>query len=101
MSAGAGSAPALRVYRMVLTGGPCGGKSSALPRIAEALRARGVPTVTLPEMATSLVDAGIDRVAMIASEPGLFDFNRLCVFAAHCTVLRLLLPASRQPVPAV
>ena len=67
-----------RVYRVVLTGGPCGGKSSALPCIAQALRDRGVPTVTLPEMATSLVDAGVDRVSMIASESGLFDFNRLC-----------------------
>ena len=63
------------VLRVVLTGGPCGGKTTALPSIAEALRKRGIPTVTVPETATSLVEAGIDRVAMIGTPEGLFEFN--------------------------
>ncbi len=64
-----------RVLKVVLTGGPCGGKTTALPSIAEALRGRGIPTVTVAETATSLVEAGIDRIAMIGTAEGLFEFN--------------------------
>ena len=68
-------APPPRVLRVVLTGGPCGGKTTALPSIADALRARGIPTATVAETATSLVEGGIDRVAMIGTPGGLFEFN--------------------------
>jgi hypothetical protein len=64
-----------RVLKVVLTGGPCGGKTTALPSIAEALRERGIPTVTVAETATSLVSSGIDRIAMIGTAEGLFEFN--------------------------
>ena len=47
------------VLRVVLTGGPCGGKTTALPSIAAALRSRGIPTVTVEETATSLVRARV------------------------------------------
>lgn len=67
--------PRPRVLRVVLTGGPCGGKTTALPRIADALRASNIPTVTVVETATSLVEAGIDRIAMIGTAQGLFEFN--------------------------
>jgi len=72
-AAAAASAP--RVLRLVLTGGPCGGKTTALPTIAAALRERGLPTVIVGETATGLVESGIDRIAMIGTPEGLFDFN--------------------------
>lgn len=44
--------PPPRVLRIVLTGGPCGGKTTSLPIIADELRSRGIPTATVAETAT-------------------------------------------------
>ncbi len=36
-------------YKLVLTGGPCGGKTTALARLSSYLRERGFEVFTVPE----------------------------------------------------
>jgi predicted ATPase len=47
------------IHRIVLTGGPCAGKSTALHRIAGWLRACGIRVYHLPEASTLLLPGGI------------------------------------------
>ena len=42
-------------WRVVLTGGPCGGKSSALPHIKSLFESLGFKVFTVPEAATILL----------------------------------------------
>lgn len=51
------SAPAIQ--RIVLTGGPCAGKSTALDRVTNWLRRGGVRVFRVPEAATLLLSGGI------------------------------------------
>lgn len=46
--------------RIVLTGGPCGGKTSAMPFLRDKLSSKGLHTVTVPESATLLYQHGFD-----------------------------------------
>ena len=43
------------VYRVLLTGGPCGGKSSALATLHDELTRRGLHTIIVPESATTVL----------------------------------------------
>ena len=45
--------------KIVITGGPCAGKTSALAHVSEQLRRAGVPTLIVPEAATDLILQGI------------------------------------------
>jgi len=47
-----------RVHCIVLTGGPCGGKSSALKVIREELRPKGVDVYLVPEVPTVIMQGG-------------------------------------------
>ncbi len=47
------------IQRIVLTGGPCAGKSTALTRVAERLRALGFGVLCSPEASTLLLGSGI------------------------------------------
>lgn len=46
-------------YRIVLTGGPCGGKTTALSRVSNYLRERGFEVVMAPEAFTILASNGM------------------------------------------
>jgi predicted ATPase len=46
------------VYRIVLTGGPCGGKSSSLSHLTKALTAKGFDIMCVPEVPTILLNGG-------------------------------------------
>ena len=46
------------IYRIVLTGGPCAGKSTALAVIGERLRASGFRVYRVPEASTMLLGGG-------------------------------------------
>lgn len=46
------------LFRVALTGGPCGGKTTALVEVSERLRARGVNAFVVPEAATILFTGG-------------------------------------------
>lgn len=54
-----GSNPDVPFYKFVLTGGPCGGKTTALARLSNFLRERGFHVVTLPEAWTLLHSNGL------------------------------------------
>lgn len=47
------------MYRIAITGGPCGGKSKSLDTIAEKLSDRGYKVIIVPEAATKLILSGI------------------------------------------
>lgn len=47
------------VYRIVLTGGPCGGKTTALSAITERLQGLGFQVYRVPEAATILLGGGV------------------------------------------
>lgn len=47
------------VYKIVLTGGPCGGKTTLLARLSPYLRERGFEVMTCPEAFTLLVMNGM------------------------------------------
>ncbi len=47
------------IYRIVLTGGPCAGKSTAMKRIHSYLQAHGVKVYCVPEAATLLLTGGV------------------------------------------
>lgn len=48
------------IYRIVLTGGPCGGKTTSTAHITERLEALGFKVFVVPEAATLLATGGID-----------------------------------------
>ncbi len=52
------------VYTIVLTGGPCSGKSSSLAYLTEKLSDYGLMVFVIPETATLITDNGIDRRKM-------------------------------------
>jgi CYTH domain-containing protein/predicted ATPase len=47
------------VYRIVLTGGPCGGKSTSLASITDRLQGLGFQVYRVPETATLLLGGGV------------------------------------------
>jgi CYTH domain-containing protein/predicted ATPase len=47
------------VYRIVLTGGPCGGKSTSLAAISDRLQGLGFRVYRVPEAATLLLGGGV------------------------------------------
>ena len=49
-----------KVHRIVLTGGPCGGKTTALAQIANRLESLGRHVLLVPEVPTILITAGVD-----------------------------------------
>lgn len=51
--------PGPGVYRVVLTGGPCGGKSTALSAVTERLQGLGFHVYCVPEAATLLLGGGV------------------------------------------
>ena len=48
-----------RVFRIVLTGGPCSGKTTAMSHISDRLRSLGFNVYVVPEAATMLILGGI------------------------------------------
>lgn len=52
-------APPAPIYKIVLTGGPCGGKTTSLARLAPYLRERGFEVITCPEAFSLLVSNGM------------------------------------------
>ncbi len=49
-----------KITRIVLTGGPCAGKTSALERIVEHFSSKGYKVFTVPEMPTLFTQAGMN-----------------------------------------
>lgn len=51
--------PTRRVYKLVLTGGPCGGKTTGQDRLATFFENSGWKVFTVPEAATVLLSGGV------------------------------------------
>ncbi|MBR4942104.1 MAG: AAA family ATPase [Clostridia bacterium] len=49
----------MQICRIVITGGPCAGKSSALDRIRRVFSEKGWTVLVVPETATELISSGI------------------------------------------
>lgn len=52
------------IPKIVLTGGPCSGKTTSIAQLVEALSERGFMTFVIPETATFVTNCGIDRRRM-------------------------------------
>ena len=57
-----------KVYRVVLTGGPCGGKSSALKDFTKKLNEHGYDVYTAPEVPTIMINGGCQYPGMEGKE---------------------------------
>lgn len=55
------------VYKIVLTGGPCGGKTTAMAHITDRLRSLGFNVFVVPETATMMILGGISLLGESAS----------------------------------
>lgn len=49
----------MQIFRFVVTGGPCGGKTTALAHVRRYFEEKGIGVVTVPETATELISSGI------------------------------------------
>lgn len=67
MSESAASSSGGRIPKVVLTGGPCAGKTTALAYLTEKLAEAGVRAFTVPEAATLSFGTGVDLPTMIES----------------------------------
>ena len=63
----------MEIIKIVLTGGPCAGKTTALNSIKEYLREQNIPVFTVPETATEL----ILNYIMPLDEKTAYEFQRL------------------------
>ena len=51
-----------KIYKIVITGGPCAGKTTAMSAIEETFSSKGYAVLRIPEAATELITAGITPV---------------------------------------
>ncbi|MCX7966792.1 MAG: ATP-binding protein, partial [Syntrophorhabdaceae bacterium] len=83
------------VFMIVLTGGPCSGKSSSLAYLTEKLSDHGFMVFVIPETATLITNSGIDRRKMDRSkqvsvyEEAIFDMQIAFEEIYKDTVMRI------------
>src|SRR3989344_1493240 len=63
-----GSSMDENVKEIVLTGGPCGGKTTALSYVSEKLMDQGFRVFIIPEVATKFITGGIHDIGKIAKK---------------------------------
>ncbi|MBU52579.1 MAG: AAA family ATPase [Deltaproteobacteria bacterium] len=63
------------IYRIVLTGGPCGGKTTSLSHITERLESVGFRTFQVPEAATILFTGGVNLSNVNIEQEVRFEAN--------------------------
>lgn len=64
----------MQIYKIVLTGGPCAGKTTILNAVNKYLKQEKIPFVTIPETATELIVNGISPKTMSA-----YDFQKIVI----------------------
>lgn len=67
----------MKCMKIVLTGGPCGGKTTAIQRIEEEFTERGYQVVIVPEAATILINMGIKPFGKNAID--VVEFQRMVI----------------------
>eukprot|EP01064_Diplonema_japonicum_P006764 TRINITY_DN14592_c0_g1_i1.p1 TRINITY_DN14592_c0_g1~~TRINITY_DN14592_c0_g1_i1.p1 ORF type:complete len:525 (+),score=105.53 TRINITY_DN14592_c0_g1_i1:25-1599(+) len=63
------------IYKVVLTGGPCAGKSTGLAHIRATLEKEGFQIYVVPEAATLLIDGGAGIALRDGQENQVFNFQ--------------------------
>ncbi len=63
-----------QIFRCAITGGPCGGKTTAMAEVSERLRSRGVHAFIVPEAATLMFTGGA-TVLDLSEEPKSLAFQ--------------------------
>lgn len=58
----------LEINKIVITGGPCAGKTTALSRIEDELTDRGYKVIVVPETATTIIKSGITPIDLSTLE---------------------------------
>eukprot|EP00729_Bicosta_minor_P008819 gene8819-10922_t len=79
------------LFKVVLTGGPCGGKSSSLAHITKAMASKGVAVYSVPEIPTILITGG-------CAYPGLEGGDQLFHFETAILQAQLQLESSFEMV---
>lgn len=64
----------MNLKKIVLTGGPCAGKTTALKSIQEYLESKNIPVITVPESATELILNGI-----VPNLVSVYNFQKLVI----------------------
>lgn len=49
----------MRIWKLVITGGPCGGKTDGISAIKKFLKSKGLNVIIVSEVATELINSGI------------------------------------------
>ena len=62
------------VYQVVLTGAPCGGKTSSMVRLTDYFTGQGFRVYTVPECATLLWSGGV-KVSDLSSDLAVYEFQ--------------------------
>lgn len=63
------------IYRIVITGGPCAGKTTTITTIADKLRELGYATFVVPEAASLILGTGTNISLVNYSEESLIQFQ--------------------------
>lgn len=66
-----------KIYRIVITGGPCAGKSTGIEKIREELTKRGFQVYSTPELATIFINGGLEPWTMHEKQHEIFQENML------------------------
>ena len=77
------------IKKIVITGGPCGGKSTAMSRIMKELSKLGYTVLFIPETASELINGGVSPVTCAAN----VDFHK-CLFELQMTKEKVFLRAA-------
>lgn len=77
------------IKKIVITGGPCGGKSTAMSRIMKELNKVGYTVLFIPETASELINGGVSPVTCAANA----DFQK-CLFELQMTKERAFVRAA-------
>lgn len=80
------------IPKFVITGGPCGGKTTAIPYLEQELGDRGIHVFTVPELATQFMSTGItpESIGSAAFQQLLFthSFEREATYSKAATLSR-------------